>query len=182
MPRLRRHLAVLFVPLSIAGCSASLPTSTPAPTAGDAPRLAPGDRVEIAVAGAPEVSGVRELDLDGRIELPVVGAIEAHGRTPEELATLVEDAYAAGYLRTPEADVALLSARPYFISGDVERPGSYPFARGMTVAEAVLQAGGPRAAGAGIELRLIRQGEVESVSEDRVLAPGDIIELRSVTG
>ncbi len=147
--------------------------------------FAPGVRVAVTVAGQPDLSGTYRLDRDGRIEMPLLGDVAAYGLTPDELSARLVARLADGYLRDPRVEVATLRPRPFFVLGDVHRPGSYAHRPGMTVAEAIATAGGSLDPDAPFEVVITpagRERDTRRVDLDRTLMPGDIVALEAGTG
>ena len=105
-------------------------------------RLAAGDEVRVSVFGEPDLSGVVKVDGRGEVTLPLVGAVTADSLTGAELGRAVTAALKEGYLRDPRVTVEVTAYRPYFILGEVERPGTYPYQNGLTVLNAVATAEG----------------------------------------
>jgi protein involved in polysaccharide export with SLBB domain len=104
------------------------------------------------------------------------------GMTLAELEALLAERYrSSGYLRDPKLSVELMSARPFFVLGEVQKPGSYPYVSGLTVAQAVAIAGGytRRASSSRITVKRFGSsaGAEESVTEDAPLLPGDIMRV-----
>lgn len=172
---------VLIGLVAVTGCTVGglAPAPDGAAAIDTADGLRPGDRVAIRVAGEPDLSGTHELDLDGMLDLPLIGSVDAYGRSAAELTDLLATRYADGYLRQPRVDVTRLASRPFFITGAVARPGSYAFAPGLTVADAIALAGD---AGDDAVVLRVRQGRAEPVALDAPLAPGDILELVDAAG
>ena len=146
--------------------------------------LRPGERVTVTVAGQPDLSGTYELDSDGRFEMALLGTVDSYGLTAAGLGDRLVARLAAGYLRDPRVEVERAAARPFFILGDVARPGSYRYREGMTVADAVAVAGGPLAPE---QLAVTvtpagRERETRRVALDANLRPGDIVELEASPG
>jgi polysaccharide export outer membrane protein len=79
--------------------------------------------------------------------MPLIGAVAARGRTPAGLAAEITAKLRNGYIRDPSVAVEIDSYRPFFILGEVQAPGQYPYVPNMTVESAVAIAGGftPRA-------------------------------------
>ena len=90
--------------------------------------LSPADRVQISIFGHADLSGEFEVDTTGRISLPLVGGIPAQGLTIAELEAEIVDALQPEYLLNPRVTVQLISLRPFYILGEVNAPGSYPYA------------------------------------------------------
>ncbi|NBB69060.1 MAG: polysaccharide export protein [Alphaproteobacteria bacterium] len=183
---LPRRLTALALAAALGGCTVSAGESpgNAAVASTDAEALRPGERVRVTVEGQPDLSGRYELDRDGRIEVPLLGAVDAHARTTDELADRLVARLADGYLHDPRVEVARLGARPFFILGEVARPGSYPYRPGMTVADAVATAGGALGEGevAAVLTPAGRARDAGRVAFDAALDPGDIVELADPRG
>jgi protein involved in polysaccharide export with SLBB domain len=156
--------------------------SAPAPKADVAPgQLAAGDKVRLTVFGEEDLSGEFEVDNTGSLSLPLMGEIKAQGLTPRELEKRITDKLNDGYLVNPRVSVAVMNFRPFFILGEVNKPGSYPWVNDMTVINAVALGGGytPRAKTG--EVRLRRNSESDDqekwVPEDTKVYPGDVIRV-----
>lgn len=104
--------------------------------------LGPGDTVTVIVYQEPELSGEFAIGPNGVIALPLAGRIKATGLTTEQLADAITTRLADGYLEDANVVAEIAEFRPYFILGEVETPGKYPFTAGMTLAKAVATAGG----------------------------------------
>lgn len=105
-------------------------------------RLAPGDRIRISVYGEDTLTGEYAVNSSGLLSFPLVGNIKAVDETVESLQTSLTKALADGYLVDPKVNIQILTFRPFFILGEVNRPGNYPAATGMTLQQAVASAGG----------------------------------------
>jgi polysaccharide export outer membrane protein len=105
-------------------------------------RLAPGDKVRIIVFGEDALSGEYAVNSSGLLSFPLVGSIKSSDETVESLQAKLTKALADGYLVDPKVNIQILSFRPFFILGEVNRPGDYPAATGMTLEQAVASAGG----------------------------------------
>jgi exopolysaccharide production protein ExoF len=109
-------------------------------------RVAEWRTAEGAVRDWSSLSGDYTVGPAGNISLPFIGELPATGKTTAELATEIGDQLQQkfGLLDRPDASVELAEFRPFFISGDVEAPGRYPYVPGLTVLKAVSLAGGLR--------------------------------------
>lgn len=105
-------------------------------------RLGPGDQLRISVFGEESLSGGFLVSPSGTISYPLVGEVPARGKTVIEFAATLGDVLRDGYVRQPNISVEVVSYRPFFILGEVGGPGTYPFAAGLTVMNAVATAGG----------------------------------------
>ncbi|WP_375275947.1 polysaccharide biosynthesis/export family protein [Methylorubrum thiocyanatum] len=143
-------------------------------------RLGPQDQLEVKVsdlrAGTGEAyqwqafNGEFTVAPSGQVALPVVGEIEASGRTTTEVAAdLAERLRAkAGLAAKPDASVQIVKFRPFYVMGSVEKPGEYDFRPQLSVLQAVSIAGGMQRVPTDILLRFTREA---------VQARGDIQEL-----
>src|SRR5690348_6341438 len=114
----------------------------------DAPyTLDAGDRLRVVVFGQDGLSNTYAVDGSGRITMPLIGPVEARGKTTSELASAIGTKLRAGYIREPHVAVEVENFRPFFILGEVTNAGQYAYVNGLTVQSAVAIAGGfsPRA-------------------------------------
>lgn len=145
-------------------------------------RLAPGDELKIRVFDHPDISGDYQVDAAGNISFPLVGQVRAAGLTVDELKANLTAELNRDYLVDPKLSVEVLNFRPIFVIGQVNAPGSYPYASGMTVRQAVALAGGYTRRASTSSMTIIRSNaeggtsELE-VEEDDPVLPGDTIEI-----
>ena len=110
-------------------------------------RIGVDDRVQIVVWRNPELSVTAPVRPDGKISVPIIGDVEAGGRTPSEVAEIIKKRLSE-YIRDPNVAVILTELRSHeFLSrvrvtGAVRTPRSITHRQGMTVLDAVLEAGG----------------------------------------
>jgi polysaccharide biosynthesis/export protein len=110
-------------------------------------RLGVGDKVRLTVFNEPTLSGEFSVSANGTLSLPLVGDIDAVGKSPVDIGKAAQAKLADGYLREPQVSVEVTAYRPFFILGEVKSPGQYPYVSGLTVFNAVATAEGftPRA-------------------------------------
>ncbi len=131
-------------PSNVNLAAASAPT-LPSPSAqqnSNIYRLGPGDQLHIIVYGETDLTGDFTVSPVGTIAYPLVGEIPANGLTPDQLSQAIADRLSQGYMRHPQVSSAIAAYRPFFILGEVARPGTYPFSAALTVRGAVAVAGG----------------------------------------
>jgi protein involved in polysaccharide export with SLBB domain len=106
-------------------------------------RFYPGDEIDITVFSAPELTRSVTVGPDGRVAMPLIGAVRAADVTADELHDLLVSAYAA-HLRMPELTVTPRSygSRQVFVGGEVARPGIYEMPANIDAFQAVALAGG----------------------------------------
>ena len=133
---------VLFV---VAGCS-GIPGAAPPAAQTQEPAaeytLGTGDRLRLTVFNEPTLSGEFEVDASGVISVPLIGNIKALGETPRGLEQAISTKLASGYMRDPRVNIEVLKYRPFYIIGEVAKPGEYPYRNGMNLMSAVAVAGG----------------------------------------
>ncbi len=146
-------------------------------------RIGVDDRLQVSVWRNPELSVTVPVRPDGRISVPLLGDVVAGGRMPEEVGADIEERLKA-YVREPKVAVILVELRSHeFISrvrvtGAVRQPISIPYRQGMTVLDAVLQAGGVTEFASANRTRLYRKrdsrAETFDVKLDSILRRGDL--------
>ena len=78
----------------------------------------------------------------GSVSLPLAGTIKAAGRSKLELEREVARRYKSEYLQDPKVTVDVAVFKPFYIFGEAERPGEYPYKNGLNVLTAITTAGG----------------------------------------
>jgi polysaccharide export outer membrane protein len=145
LPVIAFKVLILCVLATIGACSASAPmTVSPAISVDlvNSYRLGTGDRLQINVFDEASLSGEFSVDADGSVSLPLIGVVPATGKTTVELTRDIRARLMAGYLRDPRVSIDMLSYRPFYILGEVMKPGEYAYSVGLTVLEAVAKAQG----------------------------------------
>lgn len=144
-------------------------------------RLGAGDRLHITVFGEETLTGDYEVTATGAVAFPLVGEVQALGLTPEELSSAIGQRLQQGYLRNPRVTTAMLSYRPFFILGEVNNPGSYPYSANLNVMSAVATAGGYTYRANRRRVFIQRMGENEErpyeINSGVSVQPGDTIRI-----
>jgi polysaccharide export outer membrane protein len=110
-------------------------------------RIGVDDRLQITVWRNPELTVTVPVRPDGKISVPLIGDVQAGGNAPSQVAAIIKDKLSA-FIREPNVAVILIELRSHeFLSrvrvtGAVRTPRSMPYRQGMTVLDAVLEAGG----------------------------------------
>ena len=142
-------------------------------------RLDAGDRVRVIVFGQDNLSRVYGIDSNGSISMPLVGQLRARGLTPYQLSLDIAAELRRKYIKDPKVSVEVETYRPFFILGEVNKPGGYPYVNGMTAEAAVAIAEGYTERAKKRMVRLTRRfGGVNStvmVPTDYPVQPGDTI-------
>jgi protein involved in polysaccharide export with SLBB domain len=147
-----------------------------------APRLQAGDKVKLIVFGEEKISGDYEIDQNGRIAVPLIGAVRAAGLTKKDLEqTLAARLREGQILRNPVVTIDVSSFRPFYVLGEVEKPGEFTYRNGLNVMSAVAVAGGYTFRASKSKVLVQRAGEKTfteySLSPDIAIYPGDLISV-----
>jgi polysaccharide export outer membrane protein len=195
-----RWIGISAIALIVTGCAGVGESPGPVVSAGQPPaeadyRIGVDDRVQVTVWRNPELSVTAPVRPDGKISVPVIGDVEAGGRTPAELAESIKKQLSA-YIREPNVAVILteLRANEFLtrvrVTGAVRTPRSMPHRQGMTVLDAVLEAGGANDFAAPNRSKLFRKikdktqvfdielGDILNkgkLETNMLLRPGDVI-------
>lgn len=144
-------------------------------------QLGSGDQIRVTVYGEEDLSGEFELDGEGTISLPLIGAVAVGNRSLSDAESLITAQLADGFLVNPRVSIEVLNYRPFYILGEVQDPGSYPYVSGMTVLNAVALASGftYRASESKIEVTRRVDGVEQKMRIELTAAvlPGDIIRV-----
>jgi len=142
-------------------------------------RLDSGDQVRVIVFGQEELSDLYTVNDSGSISVPLLGAVDARGRTTEELESEITSLLREGLLRNPSVSVEVQTYRPFYILGEVENPGQYEYANDMTVLTAVAIAGGFTFRANEQRFSITRSVEGDAVEgtagRNTIVRPGDVI-------
>jgi polysaccharide biosynthesis/export protein VpsN len=143
-------------------------------------RLGAGDVITVQVLGEDDLKREKiRLSDAATLSYPVLGEIRLAGKTVGELERLIHDGLKGRYLVNPQVTVTINEYRNFFINGQVERPGGYPFIPGLTVRKAVSLAGGFRERASREKIFVIREADrtqtASKVDLNAVVNPGDII-------
>ncbi len=143
-------------------------------------KLGTGDQLRINVFGHTDLSGEFEVDSVGRIALPLIGEFEVVDHTLSEVEQIIVSKLKPNYLKNPQVSVEVINYRPFYIIGEVQRPGSYSYVGGMRVVNAVAMAGGFTYRAKEDDLLITRaggNGDPERATQVTPVYPGDVIEV-----
>jgi protein involved in polysaccharide export with SLBB domain len=108
-------------------------------------KLGIGDVVEVRVFGEPDLTGIHQVSPSGQVRLPLLGAIDVAGETPDNLARRIEGLYNESFLKSAQVSLFVKeqASRNVYVLGQVAKPGPVQLsAKRMTVIEAIALAGG----------------------------------------
>lgn len=141
-----------------------------------------GDRLRIVVFGQEGITNSHIVGVDGNVNLPLVGSVQARGSTTQQLSQMIAARLKQGYVREPHVSVEVEAYRPFFILGEVTTPGQYPYVPNMSAETAIAIAGGfsPRASKRTVELTRNAPGQQfkGEVPLNYPLRPGDTIVVK----
>lgn len=102
------------------------------------------DLLEISVFGIEEFSRTVRVNSSGQVTLPLIGAIEAGGKTVQELETDISERLKDGYLQNPQVTVfvAEFTSQRITVEGAVNQPGIYPITGDTSLLQAIALAKG----------------------------------------
>lgn len=143
-------------------------------------QLGAGDVIRIHVYGEEDLSFDRMLVGDsGIIAYPFLGDINLKGLTLAELESALKRGLQPDYLIEPRITVSIVEYRPFFISGEVKKPGGYPFQPGITVNQAVAVANGFTERASKSKIYIVHDdnpsGQPIKVGLNHEVRPGDTI-------
>ncbi len=146
-------------------------------------RIGVDDTLQVSVWRNPDLSVTVPVRPDGMISVPLVGDVQAGGLTPEEVSATIKQKL-SNFVRDPNVIVILTGLRSHEylsrvrITGAVRAPKSLPYRDGMTVLDAILEAGGPSDFAAPNRTKLYRKEKtgmkVISVKLDSILNKGNL--------
>jgi len=182
MTRLITLFAILISAALLTACGggSSLPKLPAAQQS--AYTLDAGDKLQIQVFGEPRLTGSYTVADNGTVSMPLLGAVSARGLTLTEFQKgIVSDLQKQNLVLNPGVSVQVDQFRPFFILGEVAKPGQYPYVEGMTVLTAAAIAGGfTFRANKGTVSVTRRVGnktqEFRATRESQIL-PGDVINV-----
>lgn len=179
-------VALIFSCVMLVSCGGNYPSAQPVLSGEQATyTLRENDVLILRVFDETELSGKYVLDSQGRIALPLVGKLQLRDMTEQQAAETIGNALKrGGFLRQPKVAVEVSKSRPFFIMGEVTKPGKFTFQSGITVYQAVAMAGGYTYRADRHDIAIRRQSGKGAGTEDRYSAnedtpvfPGDVIEV-----
>lgn len=147
----------------------------------NSPVLQPGEKIKVTVFGEDRLSGEYEIDPAGFVSLPLAGTVKAAGLSKPELEKELARKFRGEYLRNPKVTVDVASFRPFYILGEVGKPGEYPFKSGLNVMSAIALAGGStyRASRSNVLIQHIGENGFREypLSPTIPVLPGDLVRI-----
>jgi polysaccharide export outer membrane protein len=148
----------------------------------DSYRLGAGDKFRLIVYGETALSGQEFLvNSEGDASLPLVGPVRVAGLSTREAEQAIAARYASGFIVNPKVNIDITMFRPFYILGEVNKPGQYPYVPGMTVLNAVALAEGFTFRASQRKVFIRRSGstaeEVVELGANTPVMPGDTVRV-----
>ncbi len=188
--RIVRYLSaflVLGIAFALMGCGSSAPPLNEAQKsamirlASAPPKLEAGEKIRVTVYGEPSLGGTYGIDPSGFVSLPLAGSLKAVGLTEREFAQALAERLRRGYLKDPKIIVSIARFSPFYILGEVRKPGAYPYSAGMNIFNAIALAGGMTYRASRSTVMIEHRGQTVmrpyDLSWPVPILPGDIIKL-----
>jgi protein involved in polysaccharide export with SLBB domain len=105
-------------------------------------KLGPADKLRVNVFGEEALTGEFLVGGSGKVSLPLIGEVQAAGLTIAQFQEEIAVALRQGYINEPRVSAEVLNYRPFYILGEVNKPGEYPYTNNLTVLNAVATAEG----------------------------------------
>jgi len=173
--------AALLLALALGACSERAPPPPEPSLSLSAYRIGAGDRIKITILEHDDLGVEVDVADDGTIEVPLVGSVRAAGSAAPDLRAILTERFARDYIKDPKVNVEVIEFRPFYVLGQVNKPGSYPFVPDIDIRRAVAVAGGftRRADVDGAILVRESTGErsLTRVGLGTPVFPGDVIEI-----
>lgn len=136
------------------------------------------DVVSVAVYQLSELNRDIQVDTNGNISMPLVGTVQADGKTPDQVAGIIADRLAAKYVRHPSVQVSIKEAVPRTITveGSVTKPGMFQIRGRLDLLSAIALASGPNADANSHRVVVFRQ-----INGERRAAAFDLATIREGT-
>lgn len=154
---------------------------TPAAVPAEDYQLGVADKVRVIVFNEPTLSGEFVVGANGMLSFPLVGDIAASGLTSGQVARAIEARLRDGYVLKPSVSIDVLTFRPFYILGEVNKPGEYPYSSGLTVDAAVAMAQGYTYRADKKRAIILHKGDTRAerleLTPDLRVTPGDTIRI-----
>jgi len=175
--------ALLALMLSACQIEPPLPTAPAADaTTETVYRLGSGDKFRLNVFNEPNLSGGEySVNGEGDVSLPLVGPVHVGGLTMREAEAAITARYADGFIASPKVNIDVIAFRPFYILGEVNQPGEFPYADGLTVLNAIAKAGGFTYRAERYKVYITRSGSTQEVlteiTPSTKVLPGDTVRV-----
>jgi polysaccharide export outer membrane protein len=140
-----------------------------------------GDSIEIVVYGENDLTTKVKISRSGLISFPFLDDIQVKGLSIKEVEKKIHAGLLGDYLINPQVSISIVEYRPFFIHGQVVRPGGFPYQEGLRLDKAIALAGGltNRASKADWIITRTVQGKTVVIEANiaTLIQPDDIIKI-----
>lgn len=143
-------------------------------------KLGPGDMIIIQVFGEDELKLETQLTDSGTVNYPFLGTIKVTGMTIKQVEQHVYQGLKGDFFVEPNVFVGIVQYRPFYIHGEVKKPGGYPYQPGMTVNQAIALAGGMTERASRDKIFISREGDKNNTQTGSLaskISAGDTITI-----
>ena len=144
-------------------------------------KVSTDDEISITVFNEADLSiNKTKIGTNGSISMPLIGQIKVNGLSITEIESKITTLLLDGYLKKPNVSVTITEYRPFYITGEIEKPGSYAYRKGLTVEKAITLAGGFTERASRSAISLVSESDkitVKKVRLTRAVKPGDVITI-----
>ena len=144
--------------------------------------LGPGDVISVNIFNESDmgIKGVR-LPKNGVVTFPYIGDLKVNGLTVDSLKKKLIRKLKDGYLKHPQLVISIDEYRKYFVNGQVNNPGGYPYVEGLTIRKAITIAGGITDKASLSKILLLKEGQRDPLrlvrALDKTIGPGDVLTI-----
>lgn len=142
-------------------------------------RISADDQISITVFNENDLSVDKvRVSGNGDISMPLLGQVAIEGHTIAEVEQKITALLLEGYLKKPNVTVTITEYRPFYINGEIKKPGSYPYKKNLTVEKAVALAGGFTERASRTTITLVSENDkrfIKAVALNDKIKPGDVI-------
>ena len=143
--------------------------------------LGPGDKIKISVYDEPDLTVEKTIDRTGVISFPFLKDIKVARVTTSDVEKKIREGLLGDYLVDPQVTVTVVQYRPFFIHGQVVRPGGYPYQDDLRLDKAIALAGGLASRASKTNWKITRIVNSETVTIEAnistIVLPDDIIKI-----
>jgi protein involved in polysaccharide export with SLBB domain len=143
-------------------------------------KLGAGDVIVIQVFGEDELKLETQLTDSGTVNYPFLGTIKVTGMTIKQVEQHVYQGLKGDFFVEPNVFVGIVQYRPFYIHGEVKKPGGYPYQPGMTVNQAIALAGGLTERASRDKIFISREGDKNNAQTGSLasrISAGDTITI-----
>ena len=141
--------------------------------------LQAGDTISIHMYGEDDLDITVKIDNSGLINYPFIGSLNVLGKSVNAVAEDIVNGLKPDYFVDPNVHISITEYRPFYIHGQVERPGAFPYRPRISVSMGIALAGGlTERASSNWFLQKQDSSEQTKVTGETLIFPGDILIIK----